>query len=135
MSDISITAANVVTSSSSIRTGTAGASITAGQVLYVDSANGNVLKLASTASAAAAAAVGVALHAAASGQPIAYQTSGEVTIGGTVAVGVPYFVSDNAGGLRPLADAGTGDYATLVGIGTSTTKIYINIVQTGATVA
>lgn len=135
MADITITAANVVTTSSSKKTGTAGASITAGQALYEDTADSNKLKLAVSSSSAAAACAGIALHAAASGQPITYQTSGDITIGGTVAVGECYFVSGSAGGLQPRADLGTNEYTTLVGVGKSTSVVTINIVQTGAQAA
>jgi len=136
MSDISITAANVVVGTgASVRDGTAGASITAGQAVYADASASNVIKLADTSTSAKAACVGIALHAAASGQPIKYCTGGLLTIGATVAVGVPYFVSDNAGGLRPLADAGTGDYATFVAVGMTTSTVYVNPIATGAQIA
>jgi hypothetical protein len=88
MADLVITAANVLPGSSAvIKEGTAGAAITAGQVVYADSAT-NTYKLAdcNSATAAVRSPKGIALHAAASGQPIAILTSGLITIGATVAV-------------------------------------------------
>jgi fructose-specific component phosphotransferase system IIB-like protein len=137
MADLVITAANVLPGSSAvIKEGTAGAAITAGQVVYADSAT-NTYKLAdcNSATAAVRSPKGIALHAAASGQPIAILTSGLITIGATVAVGVPYFLSGTAGGIRPLADNVTGDYVTYLGIGKSTTQIDVKIHESGAAMA
>ena len=124
MADITITAANVVKGATAqTTTGVAGATITAGQTLYVDSADSNKLKLAQATSTKYAVA-GIALHGASSGQPITYVTrDAGLTIGGTVAVGVPYGLSDTAGGICPMSDNGTADYASYIGIGISVTKI------------
>lgn len=131
MADLTITAANVVTTSSNKRTGTAGATITAGQALYLDSTT-NTLKLADTdASALAAACVGIALHGASSGQPITYQTAGDIVIGATVAVGEVYVLSGTAGGIAPVADLANGDYTCFIGIGKTATTITLGILAGG----
>ena len=136
MSDISITAASVLkTSDTSTANGIAGETITAGMPVYINGSDSNKLWKCIDTSAAAAACVGVALHASLAGQPLTYATSGSVTYSSVLTVGAPLFVSDNAGGLRPLGDAGTGDYATLVGIPSSTTNLILHIKATGATVA
>lgn len=124
MADLSITAANVLASATARTvTGVAGATITAGQPLYIDTADGNALKPAQNTSTKSAF-VGIALHAAADGQPITYCSRDEdFTIGATVAVGQVYILSDNAGGIAPISDAGSGDFIVVVGIGKSTTKI------------
>jgi hypothetical protein len=134
MADLTITAANVVAGSgASTNRGIAGATITAGQVLYLDTAAGTY-KLADTDSATAAARspAGIALHSAASGQPISLLQSGPITIGATVAVGIGYWLSGNAGGICPVADVAAGDYPVFLGIGTSTSVIKVNIVEAGA---
>jgi hypothetical protein len=134
MADLSITAASVIAGSGAkIVHGTAGASITAGQVLYLDSAAGTY-KLADTDSATAAvrSPAGIALHAASSGQPIAVLTSGPITIGATVAVGDVYYLSGTAGGLAPVADVAAGDYPCIIGICTSTSVLNVNIQEAGA---
>ena len=137
MSDLVITAANVVAGSGAKKvTGTAGASVTAGQVVYNDSAT-NTYKLADNDSATAAvrSPAGIALHAAASGQPLTILTQGPITIGATTAVGTIYCLSSTAGGICPSADIASGDYNTILGIGTSTTVIDVKIHESGAVVA
>lgn len=135
MADLTITAASVAAGSGAkvVKQYNAGASVTAGQVLYLDSAT-NTLKLADNDSATAAvrSPVGIALHAAASGQPLAYLSQGSITIGATTAVGEVYVLSSTAGGICPHADVGAGDYNTIIGVGTSTTAIDVKLHSAGA---
>lgn len=137
MADLSITAANVAAASTARKlTGTAGATITAGQVLTLDPAT-NTYKLCDCNSATAALRkpAGIALHASLAGQPITMLTRGLITIGATVAIGVSYYVSGTGGGVRPAADNTTGDYVSLVGIGKSTTQVEVRFVESGAAMA
>lgn len=134
MADLTITAANVVAGTgSNIGTGTANASITAGQVLYLDSTTGRYgLADNNSATAAVRAPVGIALHATASGQPIAFLTSGPITIGATMTAGVAYYLSDTAGGICPVADLASGEYPSIIGIATSTTVLDVKFHSAGA---
>lgn len=127
MADLTITAANVAkgTNAAVVSSYLAGASITAGQSVYLDSAT-NTIKLADADALASSAAVGVALNAASSGQPITYQRSGNITIGATVAVGVAYYVSTTAGGICLESDLTTGDFPHFLGFATSTTVIALD---------
>lgn len=138
MTDISITAGNVVPANNAIiERGTAGATITAGQVVYLDTSD-NRYKLADADSATAAvrAARGIALNGASAGQPLAVQTGGDLTIGATIAAGVSYYLSaGTAGGICPIADLGQDDYPVLVGMGKSTTLLKVAIVDPGAALA
>jgi hypothetical protein len=134
MADLSVTAANVVAGSGAKKaTGTAGATITAGQVVYFDSTT-STYKLADTDSATAAvrSPAGIALHGATSGQPLTVLTSGPVAIGATVAVGDVYYLSGTAGGLAPFADVAAGDYPCIIGICTSTSVLNVKIQEAGA---
>lgn len=134
MADLTITAASVLQGSGAkVVEGTAGAALTAGQALYLDSA-ANTWKLADTDSATAAArsCTGIALHAAGSGQPIAVQTAGSITIGATLAAGVAYYLSGTAGGICPIADVAAGDYPEVIGIATSTTVLKLAFLESGA---
>lgn len=134
MADLVITAASVLAGTGSTKkNGTAGASVTAGQVIYLDSAT-NTLKLADNDSATAAARqpVGIALHAAGSGQPLTYLSKGPITIGATVAVGDVLCLSSTAGGIAPYADIASGDYNTIIGIATSTTVVDVQLHSAGA---
>lgn len=137
MADLTITAANVVKGSGSkVVEGTAGASVTAGQVVYEDSAT-STYKLADCDSGTAAvrSPAGIALHAAGSGQPLAILTKGPITIGATLTAGVAYYLSATAGGIAPVADLGTGDYPTILGIATSTTVLDVLIHEAGVALA
>lgn len=127
MTDISITAANVVAAATARRTsGKAGETITAGQALYYDSAAGTWKKADSnSATAAARAATGIALNGASTGQPLAVLEEGDVTIGATLTAGVPYYLSDTPGGICPYADIGSGEYVCLIGIAKSTTVLSV----------
>lgn len=137
MADITITAANVVKGTGAIvRNGIAGATITAGQNVYKDTGDADKLKLtdADAGSDLVATIDGVALHGATAGQPLAYQDDGPITIGGTVAAGVTYVASDNAGGICPDADATSGSRKSILGVGISTTQIRITRVNSNAAI-
>lgn len=138
MADLTITAANVVAGSNAKKTsGIAGAAITAGQVVYLDSANTGKWQLADTDSATAAVRQphGIALHAASLNQPIEVQTAGDITIGATVAAGVVYYLSGTPGGICPVADVASGDYPSVIGMGISTTQIKIAIIAPNVVLA
>ncbi|NBW09767.1 MAG: hypothetical protein EBR82_17260 [Caulobacteraceae bacterium] len=129
MADLSITAASVIAGTDTRRdSGTAGAAITAGQVLAYDSSTATY-KLADVNSASAwqRVPVGIALHAASTGQPILFQTGGQITIGATLTLGAAYYASGTPGGIRPAADNVTGDYPALLGIALSTTVLNLDI--------
>lgn len=135
MTDIVITAANVLPGTDTvIVNGLAGATITQGQVLYLD-ASTNTWKLADAnhATAAIHKASGVALTSASSGQPIAVATGGTITAGGTLTAGSRYYCSGNAGGLAPEADLTTTWEVTLVGIATSASLLKLAFLQSGVT--
>lgn len=137
MADLTITATSVVKGTgASTRAGTAGATITAGQPVYLDSTT-DTYKLADCDSATAAvrSPAGIALNGAASGQPVTVLDGGPITIGATVAASVPYFLSPTAGGICPLADILAGDYAVFLGFGISTTQIDVTIVEAGVALA
>lgn len=137
MADLSLTAANVVPGSGArITTGTAGATITAGQVVYLDPAD-NRFKLADcdNASAAVRAAFGIAVNGASAGQRISVQTAGELAMGAVLAAGVSYYLSPNAGGIAPIADIQSGDHTVLVGLARTTGILAVGIKASGAALA
>ena len=133
MADLSITAASVAPGTgATVSDGIAGATVTQGQVIYQDSTAANVWKLADTnASAAAAAAIGIALNGASSGQHLRIQTGGEITIGATVAVGRVYVLSATAGGICPSADLAAGHFTQILGIGKTTAIISLKLFTAG----
>lgn len=133
MADITITPTNVVAGGSSVTVdGTAGAAITAGQVVYRDAATGRYLLAdCDSGTAAARSPVGIALNGAAIGQPVEVLTRGAVTIGATLTAGVAYYLSGTAGGICPVADLTTGDYPTILGIATSASVLDVLIHESG----
>lgn len=133
MADLTITAANVVAGSGATKVnGTAGATVTAGQVVYKDSTT-DTFKLAdcNSATAAVRSPYGIALHASLANQPLTVLTAGPVTIGATMTAGVAYYLSGTAGGIAPVADLTTGDYPVILGIATSTTVLNVDIQEAG----
>lgn len=132
MADISVTAANVLSSATALTSsGVAGATITAGQTLYIDTANSNVLKLAdANASALTATVAGIALHGASSGQPLKYvYEDSTFTHGATLTVGQTYVQSATAGGIAPVTDLVTGDYPSVLFIAKTSTTAVLRIVR------
>jgi hypothetical protein len=141
MADLTVTPGSVLfTSGTAPVTGyNAGATITAGQSLYLDSStNPATLKLAQCdGTAAEANAVGIALHAATTGQPLAFAPSGAlINIGATTAKTTTYLVSAAAGGVAPQADIVTGGFFIVrLGYATATTGTFVvDLKNTGATV-
>lgn len=137
MSDVSITAANVLKGASAkTRKGTAGATITAGQVVYEDTADSNKFKLADAdASAATAKVAGIALHGASSGQPLEIDVEDDdFTPGGTLSLSAAadtgvYVLSGTAGGIAPMDDMAAGDYPVILGVAKSTSKMILKIIN------
>jgi hypothetical protein len=134
VADLTITAASVIAGSGTIERGTAGATITAGQVVY-KSAGKYQLADNDSATAAAKSPRGIALNGGSDGQPMSIMTSGSITIGATLTAGTAYYLSSTAGGICPLADVISGDNVVLLGVASSTTVLKLNITDSGVTLA
>lgn len=137
MADLTITAANVIKGTgASTKTGVAGATITAGQTVYMDASDSNKIKLAdANASSATAACIGIALHAALAGQPITYQDSGIIALGSILTAGAVYVLSATAGGIAPVADLTTGWRSSVLGIAKSTGNLELGIHNSDTAIA
>lgn len=134
--DYTVTAANVLTSNVRyLKHGTAAATITAGQSLAKDSTGNLILCDANSATALTRVFVGIAVNGALSGQPVNYVDSDpSFAPGFTIAAGAIVIVSGTAGSLAPAADAATGIYVTVVGVGIGGNKIKMNITAAGVAV-
>lgn len=133
MVDIVITPASVIKgATSSVQHGTAGATITAGEAVYLDSATGT-FKLANCGAAATAGAYGIALNGADTGQPLAVHRAGAITIGGTLTAGTAYYLSATDGGICPFADLVATDAVVQLGLASSTTVLEVQIQNPGVT--
>lgn len=132
MADLSITATSVVAPNATRAEGIAGETITAGQVVYKASDTGKWMKADSnSATAEARMPKGIALCGSALNQPIFVATKGDVTLGAVLTAGVAYYLSDTPGGICPVADVGTGEYPSVLGIAKSTSVLNLNITSSG----
>lgn len=137
MADITVTASNVVAGAgAATTTGTAGAAIAAGEVVFLDATTTGKWQLADSDAATAAARgqganVGIALNSASANQPLVVQTSGPITLGAVLAAGQAVYLSATPGKLCPLADLLAGDYVTLLGLATSTSVLDLDIQYSG----
>ena len=132
MADISITASAVVPSANAvIKYTTAGATLTAGQLIYLDTAdldaNGIGKAKLSDANGAAALRVvdGITVGGASAGQPVAivtYDTA--LVVGSGLTANNILILSDTPGGLAPSADLGSGEYLSVIGVVKSATTIF-----------
>ena len=126
---MSITAGSVIASANAKKaTGTAAATITAGQTLYADPNDGMWLNLAdNNGNSAAIKCVGIALMGAARGNPVDYvYEDPDLAIGATVTVGAIYGLSDTPGGIMKYIAA--GDLSTLL-----VAAMYPNVLFIGKT--
>ena len=132
MADISITAANVKAGSNAIvAQGIAGASITAGQAVHRNAAGKFILS--DNDGAGLQQMFGISIHAAATDQPIALQTGGDVMIGATLIPGTAYWLSGTGGGICPIADVTTGDDPILIGIAKSASLLMMKLADPNVT--
>ncbi|MDA9499279.1 hypothetical protein [Bradyrhizobium sp. CCBAU 11357] len=134
MVDLVITASAVLANTGArTEQGAAGEAITAGQLVYRDATSGQYFKSDSNAPTAAARVVrGVALNGASAGQPLQIARPGsDITMNAVFTAGVTYYLSDTPGGICPLADVGTGEYFTPIGVAKSTTVLAFNPTMSG----
>lgn len=131
--DITISAASVVPSAHAVQLqATAGATITAGQPIYLDTNDADTqgrakAKLSDADSATAAVRVvdGIAINSASAGQPVIYVVSDPaLTIGGSQTVNTILILSGTAGGIAPSADLSSGEYLVVIGVVKSATTIF-----------
>lgn len=125
--DSSITAANVSrTAGNQPILGIAGATITAGQMVYLDTAT-NTYKLAKADAAATSVVAGQCLDGGVSGRNIYINGPGVIgNPGFTSTAGTIYVLAaDTAGAIAPWADLGTGNYTNVLFIGTATVVEWI----------
>jgi hypothetical protein len=135
MADVSITASAVLAAAgATTKQGTAGATVTAGQVVYQSPTTKKYLLAdADSATASAKVPAGIALNGASDGQPLMILTSGDLTVNAVLTAGTAYYLSPNPGGVAPLADIASGDNVVLLGLAKSTTVLGVDIQIPGVT--
>ena len=124
MVDVTVTEAEVLPGTDTVYVdGLFGATITGGQLVYLDATTATY-KLADTdVDAATALAVGIAMIGGVSAQPCKIAVGGSLDPGFTVGVGEVYVVSGTAGGIAPVADLANGDFTMVVGIGVTASSL------------
>jgi hypothetical protein len=134
MADVSITAGNVLAGTGSTTRGTAGATLTAGQPVYLDASVARY-KAANALTASSAVVAGITLNGGSNGQPMEIIQSGILTAGGTLAVGKTYILSSNSGGICPVDDESTNHYISVLGVATSSSLLKMNPIISGVKLA
>ena len=135
MADLSVVAADVVSVSgaTTIR-GTAGVTITAGQLVYLNSSTGKYA-LAQGDAATTDSVVGIAAHGASNNQPLQIITGGVVDLGVTLTVGEIYVLSAAAaGGIAPKGDLSAGEFVSVVGVAQTADNLLMGIINSGVAV-
>ena len=129
MADISITAANVIPGSNAKFVDvTAGGTITAGIPCYYAS-DGDYEACDATATATNKPR-GIAVNGASDGQPLRLQTSGNIDLGATLAIGTTYVVSATTGKICPEADIASTEFVAILGIADAADNLKMGILYT-----
>lgn len=132
MADISVTASAVLAASdATTESGVAGATITAGQVVSLNTTTGKYVLADADGASGIDRPRGIALNGASDGQPLKIVKAGDVTFNAVLTAGVSYFLSPVAGGIAPRADVLTADIVTHLGIAKSTTVLALDIQYSG----
>lgn len=139
MADLSINAANVLASANAVieKSYNFGATVTAGQLVYLDSNNRWVLNDANAAATGNGVTDtrGVALCNGSNGQPAAVcKEDIYFKPGATLTNGAAYYGSPNAGALAAAADITTGNYPVFVGLARDTTYLHLKPIAAGVAV-
>jgi hypothetical protein len=139
MADKVVTPANVLASTNASKlTGTAGAAITAGQVVYLNSTTNTIFPAIANA-ATLQTPIGIALNSAAAGQPISYTASDTAfTPGYATSVGeTTYLSAGTAGNVTLFANLPTGQtpgvQPVIIFLGTGTASAALSIVPAKVT--
>lgn len=133
MADMSITASDVHLVSAGEATYVQfGEAVTAGMAVYMDTDDEMYYKADCDAvDTAVIAGVTITGGEANGWGYIATIRGQEIDIGGSVTVTQEYVVSDTAGLIMPASDLTTGQYYSLVGIGSTSTNMVLGLLATG----
>lgn len=125
MADETVVAAEVLLDGTNTITvsGLLGATVTAGQTVYLDTTTSTYKLADANASATTAAVAGIAMNGGVSGQPVVVAIGGTLDPGFTVGVGEIYVQSATAGGIAPRADLTTGWYTSVLGFGITASSL------------
>lgn len=135
MADVTVVANDVrppgnVNSDTRVIKGRLGATVTAGQSIYLDGTNG--WKPADADAQASANAKGMALKGGANGETVPIVTLGPIEGFSGLTPGTDYYVSTTEGGICPYADLGAGNYPCRIGWARTATQLVVEPAPVGA---
>ena len=130
MAALTITAGNVLQAAgATTEVVTLGGTVTQGQAVYEDTTTGTYKLADANDTVATSIIAGVSLTSGVATQKAVIVTGGNYNPGATVAVGTIYALDGAgvAGAIAPVADLGTGDWVSILGIATTTSNILLKI--------
>ena len=125
MADVTIGTLAVYTDSQ-VQGATAGETVTAGQVVYRLSTDGEMY-LGDADDAAKDDITGIVLIGGGDGESILILSSGGIDLGATLTVGEVYVLSTTAGGIAPIGDLLAGDFVTILGVAKAANRLQLDI--------
>ncbi|MEL6104802.1 MAG: hypothetical protein AAFU85_02140 [Planctomycetota bacterium] len=131
MADLTINAANVGIKGNTgqVRIVQVGEVVTKGQIARFD---GTKYYRTQADSASNATIAGVFLSSASTdGYAVLLSGAAKLNPGATVTVGTVYVVSATAGGIAPESDLASGDFVAILGVGSASDEITMNINNSG----
>ena len=111
---------------------TAGETISQGMPVYLKTSDGKYWK-ADADTAAEALVAGIALTPGVANDQIMIVKGGPMNVGGTLTVGMGYYVHTTAGAMGEIGELASGDFPTFLGFATTAAILQVQIVV--ATVA
>jgi len=128
MADLSSITAVRPTANTQVQLVAYGATVSAGQPVYLDTSDSEYKLADADASEAAAKAAGVAITPGVDGGYGLIAIGGDIIlVGATMSVGDSYLVSATAGGIMPEGDLATDDYVTHLGRAETTGQLNLDI--------
>lgn len=127
MAVVSLSTSILASADSLYRDGTAGVTIAAGEVVYLNTATSRYALADADASAGTSVAVGIAMNGAAAGQPLKILVDGTITNATGLKAGQTYVLANVAGDIaEALSDLSEDtSYVCFIGIGLSTTSLRV----------
>ena len=112
--------------------GTGGATITSGQCVYKDTADGNELKATDVTAEASAKCAGILLQDSADGEGAVFLANGSEVKNPSFTEGTLYYADTN-GAIVEYSDLASGEWKCQIGYGNKSGNMVVNIVVEGET--
>lgn len=111
----------------------AGEAINAGELVYLDPADGKARLAECDGTIEKAKVAGIAVNSAAAGQPVSFAATGEITVDefAFLGVGLVVVLSPTPGKCMDVADMVDTQFLTVIGWSTAADKLRINLAHSG----